>query len=429
MSTDNVRQQRGLELARRLRIVQNPSGTWAVPSETTSKNYVVTPDEEAPSCSCPDFELNRQPCKHVYAVRALLAGLLEEPAETPEPATPKRPTYPQVWSAYNRAQTEEKGRFRLLLHEMCRGLREPVRDRPKGGRPPLPLADVVFAACFKVYSTFSGRRFMTDLRDAQARGYLTRAPHYNSIFSYLESAELTPTLRALVTVSSLPLKTVDVDFATDSTGFATSRFVRWYDEKYGKQRRRAMWVKVHATVGVRTNVVTAVEIHGPDAGDAPQFPALLGATARNFSVREASADKAYSSLDNLQAAVDVGAAPYIPFRANTTDERGGLWAEMFHYFCENRDTFMRHYHKRSNAESTFSAIKAKFGDAVRSKTDVAMKNEVLCKVVCFNICCVIQEMHELGIDPVFWEGEAKEDAVILPLTRGGLPQRRPYFRS
>jgi transposase len=63
--------------------------------------------------------------------------------------------------------------------------------------------------------------------------------------------------------------------------------------------------------------------------------------------------------------------------------------------------FLQHYHKRSNVESTFSMIKAKFGDAVRSKTDTAMVNEVLCKIVCHNICCLIQETHELGIDPQF----------------------------
>jgi hypothetical protein len=30
-----------------------------------------------------------------------------------------------------------------------------------------------------------------------------------------------------------------------------------------------------------------------------------------------------------------------------------------------------------------------------------MKNEVLCKVLCHNICCVIQSHYELGIEPVF----------------------------
>jgi hypothetical protein len=53
-------------------------------------------------------------------------------------------------------------------------------------------------------------------------------------------------------------------------------------------------------------------------------------------------------------------------------------------------------------ESTFSAVKRKFGDSLRSKTDTAMKNETLAKFICQNICCCIQEMHESGIDPTCW---------------------------
>jgi len=83
---------------------------------------------------------------------------------------------------------------------------------------------------------------------------------------------------------------------------------------------------------------------------------------------------------------------------------------MFHYFAFNRQEFLGHYHKRSNVESTFSMIKAKFRDHVRSKTDVAMTNEVLCKILCHNICCLIQAMYELGIEPTFWEGNTLKAA-------------------
>ena len=34
--------------------------------------------------------------------------------------------------------------------------------------------------------------------------------------------------------------------------------------------------------------------------------------------------------------------------------------------------------------------------------DRAMKNEVLAKLLCHNICCLISAIYELGIDPVFW---------------------------
>jgi hypothetical protein len=64
------------------------------------------------------------------------------------------------------------------------------------------------------------------------------------------------------------------------------------------------------------------------------------------------------------------------------------------------------YHKRSNVETAFSMIKRKFGDFVRSKTDVAMANEALCKVLAHNLVVLIHEMYELGVEPAFWPDPA-----------------------
>jgi hypothetical protein len=63
------------------------------------------------------------------------------------------------------------------------------------------------------------------------------------------------------------------------------------------------------------------------------------------------------------------------------------------------------YHQRSIVEGVFSICKAKFGDAVRSRTDVAMINEVLSKLVADNLCCVIMSQVELGIDPCLRAGK------------------------
>jgi len=74
---------------------------------------------------------------------------------------------------------------------------------------------------------------------------------------------------------------------------------------------------------------------------------------------------------------------------------------MFHYFMYSREGFLKHYHKRSNVESTFSMMKRRFGGSVRSETDTAVVNGTLCKILCHNLVVLIHEMHELGIDPVF----------------------------
>ena len=73
---------------------------------------------------------------------------------------------------------------------------------------------------------------------------------------------------------------------------------------------------------------------------------------------------------------------------------------MYHLFMLNREVFMKHYHKRSNAESAF-AIKGKFGDSVKSKSDTGQVNEVLAKVLCHNVCVLCQAIHEQGIELTF----------------------------
>src|SRR4051812_4718004 len=96
------------------------------------------------------------------------------------------------------------------------------------------------------------------------------------------------------------------------------------------------------------------------------------------------------------------------FKDNTKGGVGGLFAKAFHYYNAFKDEFLAHYHKRSNIESTFSIIKAKFVDSIRSKTDTAMANEALAKILCHNICYLIQSMFELGIEAKFW-GTAEEE--------------------
>ena len=246
---------------------------------------------------------------------------------------------------------------------------------------------------------------MSDLREAQPKGFVTKAPHYNSLFNYLENSELTPILKTLITESSLPLQSVESDFAADSSGFMTSRFTRWYDHKYGVEREQHDWVKCHLMVGTKTNIVTAVEIQGRNTNDSIMLPALASTTAHNFTMKEVSADKGYASKSNVEAIAALGAMPYISFASHHRGNGGGTWEKMYHYFQFRRDEFLQQYHKRSNVESTFSMMKRKFGDSVRSKTDTAMVNEVLCKILCHNLVVLIHEVYELGIDPVFWSSD------------------------
>jgi transposase len=412
----DMRELKGLEIAARCRITHK-SGKWLVPSQSGKGTYAVVLKPEGDSCTCEDFTLTNEPCKHIHAARIVRErdhGGELAPVVVDE--VPKKPTYKQDWPNYDKAQMTEKHRFLELLYDLCRGVLD--FPQPKTGRRHAPLSDMIFACAYKVYSTFSSRRFACDLKDAHAKGYLTDLMHSVRICAYFENPVLTPALHDLIVQSSLPLRTVETVFAPDSTGFSTCRFVKWYDHKYGVTRQEHDWIKVHAICGVKTNIVTTVRILDRDANDCPQFKPLVETTAQNgFTVKEVPADKAYLSRENLELVEGLGGTAFVPFKTNSIQgEAGSLWERMYFYYNFRREDFLRHYHARSNAESTFAMIKAKFRDNVRSKTDVAMKNEVLCKFLCHNLCVLIQSQHELGIEPVFWGDEPKR-AVILPLSQ------------
>jgi transposase len=138
-----------------------------------------------------------------------------------------------------------------------------------------------------------------------------------------------------------------------------------------------------------------------DANDSPLLPGLVNEAIKRFDVKEVSADKAYSSYDNHEAIEKVGAVPYIAFKCNATAEKGGMFQQMFYYYQFRRNEFLTHYHQRSNVETVFHMIKAKFGTHLYSKGDTAQINEALCKILCHNLCVLIHSMFELGIVPVF----------------------------
>ena len=331
-------------------------------------------------------------------------------APDPDPAPvqlgPSRPTYAQDWPAYNAAQVHEGDYFLFLLRELTE-LVEPPEYR--GGRPRLPLSEVLFSIGLKIYSMMSGRRAMSHFRNARDRGLLAKVPSFTSVFRYMEDPAITAELRFLITQSALPLRFVETGFATDSTGFSSSVYDRWFEYKHGKEvyKKSNQWVKLHIETGVMTNIVVDADATAEDSADSPYFQPFLEQTAANFDIDEVYADKAYLSRNNLRAVESVGGTAYIPFKSNSLARPrrhksvDRTWEKAFHLFSFHKAEFYEHYHQRSNVETTFHMIKAKFGSAVRAKTKVAQVNEVLAKVLCHNICVLIQAFFELGIQSHF----------------------------
>jgi hypothetical protein len=423
----NPREERGLVIAATCRLNRLDDGTWLVPSQSNRDGGAYRVNLHMKTCTCPDHVEGGNTCKHYYAASIVhRRDVLPDGTviETKTLTLTEKTICRQDWPKYNRAQATEKRRVRVLLHDLCRRL--PARERAGGRLGPKPHqpCNAVFAMAYKVYCGLSSRRFGTDLLEAHERGFITNPIPGPKVTAFFEDPYYTPMLKELIGYSARPLRSVERDFAIDSSGFGSSRYEKWYDQKYGVTRTKCLWVKTHIACGTKTNVVTAVRILDKDAGDCPQFVPLVKETRRHFEIGEVSADKAYASLENFEEVAGCGAQAFIGFKSNNTGAVGGAFEKAFHFFQFNQEEYMAHYHKRSNVESTFSAIKRKFGDSVMSKNDVAMVNEVLCKILCHNLTCLIQEQETLGIVPVFWKDEDKDDGpAVLPLVRPATPAR------
>lgn len=410
------REERGLAIAAKCRINRN-GNQWSVPSQSNRYTKYSVCVEGRCSCTCPDFEERGEACKHVYAVQYTIDREYSDDGTITQIETltlqQTRKTYSQDWSAYNRAQTSEKAVAQSLLFDLCAGI--PESTETQFGRPRLPLRDGIFCACLKVYSMLSSRRCHSDLCDAHEKGFISHVPHFNSLLNVFDSDDVTPVLTSLVSQSATPLAAIESSFAIDSTAFSGCRFDRWFDTKWKNVEPKTMrsWVKAHCVVGCSTNVITAARVLDKDSNDSPMLQPLMAETAERFTITDMTADKAYLSQANLQAINDIGANAFIPFKINSKPNRPGVWDTAYHYFALHRQEFLAHYHQRSNAESTFSAIKRKYGDSVKAKNDRSMKNEVLAKLICHNLSCLIHAMEEFGIDANFGIGRT----TPLPLAR------------
>lgn len=404
------RKRRGYDIFQKSQI-DNKHGFYRVPSSNKSGGYKVSIDQQ--TCTCPDFEIRKATkCKHIFAAefhfqkRQLPHRQRKVFQETAMAKAPKRPTYSQTdWSKYNQSQVNEKREFLYLLKELVKGVETPLQ---KTGRTRHSFADLLFAMCYKVYSRFSSRRFMTDLNDAFDKGYIERPISYNSLVDSFNLAEITPILRQLIEISSLPLSAIERDFCVDSTAFSTCRFNQWHHAKYkdDKLLEQKNWVKAHVISGASTHVVTAVTITDKFGQDAANFSPLVERTATNFTIRNVSADAAYAVGNSFDTIAKVGGTPYIDFKNNASG--GGLrtsemFKKAFHFYSLHQDKFWEHYSKRSNVETVFSMVKGKFGDSLRAKTETALINESLVKFVAHNLCVLNASMYELGLKPKFRE--------------------------
>ncbi|MGI6589479.1 MAG: IS5 family transposase [Candidatus Iainarchaeum sp.] len=389
---EDMRKVRGLAILKEHKI-KKIEGGYLVPSQNKNKRYFVA--EHDFNCTCPDCQNRHLTCKHAYAVKYYLG--IEKSNEEGIKTIEKVPlTYTQAWNTYNQAQQKEVEQFDVLLKDLLENVEEPSYEF---GRPTLSKQETLFCAIKKVYSQMSSRRAKGLFNQANEKEFIKKSPHFNAVSKLLNEEETEAILENLILLSAQPLKSVETSFAVDSSGFRTTTFNSYCQDKHGANKKHK-YMKAHILVGTKTNIICSAKVTDEYSADCPEFKGLIQ-QLNNYNIQEVSADKAYSSRDNLSLVNNLGAVPFIPFKSNATGKPRGkshIWRKMFNYFQYNQEEFLEHYHKRSNVETTFHMIKSKLGDSLKSKNETAQKNELLCKLIAHNIIVLISETSQIKLN-------------------------------
>lgn len=254
-----------------------------------------------------------------------------------------------------------------------------------------------------------------NLSSRRAKGFLeflvkfkiinAKIPCFKTLCNYRENPLISNLLDELIVESSKPLKEIEHDFATDATGIKTKLFSSWYSIRCKKEIRKRDHLTIHVTTGIKSNIVTALNVEIKSGNDNKIFREHVDKTSENFKANEFSGDGKYWCKENCRKVYEVGAKPYFKVWKNWSGKSRGCmpWKNMNLESKNNPEEYGKHYHKRSNVESTNMSKKMIHGDKVYSKINSARVNEETLRWINYNINVLNRAKYEWGIIPKFME--------------------------
>lgn len=326
----------------------------------------------------------------------------------------KKKRYPRDEVLYNLAQENEAFFFLDKLPEVARIVASKDDLWTGEGRPPKKLYDILVCLAIQHYIGFSNRRSIGIIKlFTQARNIKVDIPCFKTLNNYRNNDRIKPYLRKILEVLSKPLARVEEDFSTDSSGERTSTSSSWYDIRTGKKIKKRDHITVHVTSTKMFNMLVAVDSSTTRGRDNIYFREHVRDVCENFHVNDWSGDTIYASRENCNTLEEVNGTPYFKLKDSFTarPKSSPLWKQMILKHREHPEEYDRHYHKRSNSESTFSAKKRKFGSSVRCKLDIAKENESMLKWICYGFTALARAVYALDIEPTFYIAKTIESFI------------------
>jgi len=312
----------------------------------------------------------------------------------------KKKTYKRNWSLYNLAKTEGMPIY-LRLTSLLVDLLPIKKIANRMGAPPKEMKIMLKCCAVKVFINRSSRDTVGFLKLVYHHlGMLySEIPHFNTINNYMKNSVLKHYLSLLISISFKPFEKIEKSFSVDSSGVGTANYQRWLDKKYGENKYRKKWLKLHIICGNFLNAICSAIVTKSKKADSPVLKRLLGGTIYTKIMEILCADPAYLSRPNCNLAENLGIILRVKPKKNTTRKPKGsrAWKENISLAQDHPEIFGQEYHKRSNAETDFWMIKGKNAGFVWSIEEEGQENEILLKCFNNNIRCLARGSVEFDI--------------------------------
>src|SRR3989344_2546393 len=307
----------------------------------------------------------------------------------------------------NQSHQWEPRYFLKILNETINLLSLP--DGYKGtGRPSVPVSEKLKVCCIKQFNLKGGRRTVHHIESARAMGYLfipnISENYFNMINNYTKDSSLTQYLQKLIILLAEPLAKKSYYFAVDGTGFKIGYGKKNYCSIRTDKDSKREYIGLHAIADVESHIIPYAIVSKGHVHDNNFFKPLIKKTNETFTIKEVYAVPAYLSKNNVEFCKALNIASYLKPKSNTVIKglKNSAWrSSIERYYQDEKRKQYRRYSLRSNIESAFHMIKSVNTDILRHKTFEGRVNELLARIVCHNIRCLVTAYFKGDIDLPF----------------------------
>jgi len=394
-------------------------------------------------CSCKDYlKDGRNDCQHIFCDRirrneVVVIGEISSSRAKSARADrrPPRKRATESGKAHRSTQRDARVKMPREIPRLITSLRDlyerspvtNVREFKRGGQMTADITRAM-ALIYKIARKKSADEMISHYVDLIAGGFLRLEdpPHQNTLSNWMNDDSLTPVLRELLRLTTLPFRKREIAAIIDSTKLSQMSTARGRGVDYLKDDRpNADWMKAHVIVGVETTIVMAVEfsgIYGNGVADVKFLKTLVTEARKTFPLQILLADKGYTGEDYLNWLwKECRIRAFIPIKKNASrrkkqEEYEPLY-ELMTMFEDSPQKFHESYRLRSKIEGFFSTLKRISGEHCwsrgRPRRDAAGKfvsvdnstqpctawiNETLCKCIYMNLRTTASLQEETGYE-------------------------------